>query len=626
MKSIFNNSLLAPAHVPKKPCSREPLELLAPDIEVAFHDADTPGLIPISALNAPLTMTFKVWPGAIKGYGYQLCFNGKNSGPIGIILDSHTPGDILTLDIPTELLTEGFHNVQYMVVNPTNQVEEYSTVFRIQIDKTPPGAPELAAIQFPAEVQNGLTAAELENLGGKLDVQIAGYTIMRKHDLIQTWWGGVKGPTAIVNEDDMGLNKVVVTFTRDFLASVGEGEHLVCYQVFDRAGNPSMFSNAVPLTLRLQEIPLDYPAPVIDSTVGDLIDYVEAQTGVLVDIPHYSGAAALDHIQLFWGDNNPLLPVILPDGDENEDIVMTLRVPFEVIALQPEGKVRVHYEVSRREELVGTSLSTEIDVFANLPFLQPLESLIVQGTSVENPNKIDNFIDEDDYELSGRGIVTWNDGLAIGDDLNLHWGDQTKPQWYQIRSSDLTQSKDLILPIDGDIIRTQGTGAAIPVYFTVTRSGNPNPVVAPMQHVVVRSKEEQPGGPDGLNGPTFNLTSNGVLGPNENPDGAWVTIAPYINIAEGQRINFTFKGFDVSNNPIEAATYTATRKLDEVEGVEGYAFKVPYINTRLICTGFAEASYTVNPVEDSNQSPANSVITRVVVNMLSPSEITCLTR
>lgn len=626
MNNTFKNVSPTPVRFSKKRYRDLPLELAAPDIAEAFHDQDTPGLIPIAYLNAPLTVTLEVWPGAIPGYTYQLIFDNTKVEPMKFILESDKPGDILTLEIPTEHFSEGFHNVQYLITNPDNQTEALSDNFRIQIDKTPPGAPELAAIQFPPEIQNGLTAAELDELGGKLDVQIAGYTGMRKHDFIQTWWGDTEGPTAVVNEDDMGLDKVVITFTRDFLNGIGEGEQLVKYQIFDRAGNASMFSNPVPVTLKLQDLPSNYPAPVIDPAAGDLIDYTEAKAGVLVDIPHYPGAAALDHIQLFWGDDNPLLPVIVPAGDENEDIVMTLRVPYEAIMRTPEGKVSVHYEVSRKDEITGFSLYTDIDVFAVLPLPAPLDSLIIQGTSVANPNKDDNFIDEDDYELNGRGIVGWNTDLAISDDLNLYWGDQVKLQWYQIKSSDIANQKDLIIPIDGDIMRSQGTGAAIPVHFTVTRAGNPNPVKSPVQPVTVRSKEEQPGGSDGLNGPTFNLTPNGVLGPNENPDGAYVTVAPYTNIAEGQRITFTFKGFDTSNNPIESATYVATRKLDEIDSVEGYKFKVPYINTRRICTGFAEASYTVNPVEGSNQSPANSRTTRVVVNMLNPIEITCYLR
>ncbi|WP_122377907.1 hypothetical protein, partial [Pseudomonas cannabina] len=407
---------------------------------------------------------------------------------------------------------------------------------------------------------------------------------------------------------------------------LGENENLVCYQVIDRAGNPSILSNTVPVKLRLQELPSNYPAPVIDQVVGDQVDYTEAQAGVLVDIPHYPGAAALDNIQLFWGINNPLTPVPVAPGDENESVILTLKLPFEAIARGPQGNTAVHYEVFRNEEEAGTSLDTHIDVFTTLPFAEPLKNVTVQGTSLQSPNTQDNFIDEDDYELNGRGLVSWNSGFEVNDNLNLYWGSQVKQQWYQIKSGDVTAERDLIITIDNELMRLQGTGAAIPVYFTVARTGNPNTVTSPVQPVTVRSREEQPGGQEGLTGPAFNLTSNGVLGPNENPNGADVKVSTYTNIAEGQRVTLTFKGFDDFNNPIEAATYVATRKLDEVDVQQGHIFTVPLINTLRICTGFAEATYTVEPVEGSNQSPANSTTTRVIVHMLRPTDFTCLSR
>ncbi|MFH7572496.1 hypothetical protein VSS95_31135, partial [Pseudomonas syringae pv. tagetis] len=77
--------------------------------------------------------------------------------------------------------------------------------------------------------------AELEQIARHPAVQIAGYTGIATHDLIQTRWGDTLGPNALVNENDMGLDKVVVTFTREFLESLGPDEKQVCYKVVDRA-------------------------------------------------------------------------------------------------------------------------------------------------------------------------------------------------------------------------------------------------------------------------------------------------------------------------------------------------------------------------------------------------------
>ncbi len=597
-----------------------------PDVPVAFHDEDTPGLLPVAALENPVVVTLKVWPAARPTFAYQLVWNNEAQGPIKFILDDEKPGDPLTLEIPVRLLSEGIHTLQYRTVNPFSEVANRSFPYSVVIDKTEPGSPELSQIQFPPEVQNGLTAAELAQLGGKLEAHIAGYTGMAKHDHIQTLWGETEGPNADVDEDDMGLNQVTVTFTKDFLESLGEEEQLVTYRVRDRAGNLSIESNPVPVTLRLQEIPSDFPAPIIDPALGDLIDHAEAQIGVQVDIPHYEGASALDQIRLFWGESNPMLPVSLPPGNEDEDIVVSLRVPFDTINALPAGEVNVSYEVSRQNEVVGNSITSTVDVFLTLPITTPLTVLTIQGTSVENPDTTDNFIDEDDYELNARGIVTWNSDFQVSDDLNLYWGEQRKPQWYQIKASDVSAAKNLIIPIDNDILKLQGTGVEIPVYFTLTRTGNPNAAKAPIQQVVVRSKEELPGGPDGLEGPPFRLNSGGYIAPVLNPNGADLIVAPYINIAKDQKVTLTFKGFDDDNNPIEVSNYTAARELDEFDIVDGYTFTVPYRNLRMICTGFAEASIKVEPPPGSNQSAVSSTVTRAPVHMLDSAELTCTFR
>jgi hypothetical protein len=599
------------------------LDLDAPDVKVAFHDEDNPGLLPISVLGNPVTVDLFVWPGARPGYIYQLVWDSVALGPEQQISDTDQPGDPLTLEIPVDALVEGAHELRYRVYNPVAQVESLSDIFNIVVDLTAPGEPQLAPMEFPIEVQGGLTSAELTQLGNRLDVQIAGYTGMAKHDDIQTHWGAVAGPRVTVSADDMGLNKVVVTFTRDFLEQIGSDEQPVKYVVTDRAGNVSIDSDSARITLLLEEVLTDLPAPIIDLAVGDLVDYAEALMGIKVDIPHYVGASAFDEIKLYWGTNNPMLAVQLPPGNEDDDPVLSLMVPYETINVTPIGTVEVNYEVSRQGKLVGTSLPDVIDVFLDVPIPEPLGVLTIQGTSVSNPNLTDNFIDEDDYELNGRAIVTWKKDFAVSDDLNLFWGEQQQPQWYQIRVADVTAAKDLIIPIDNALMKDQGTGAEIPVYFTVTRNGNPNTSKSPTQTVVVRSKEELPGGIDGLNGPTFNTNSVGVVGPNENPNGADVTIAPYTNIDNDQKLFFTFKGFDDDNNPIPAADYSSTRELDDLDVINGYVFRVPYRNLRTVCSGFGEAYFRVEPSDGSNQSPANSKVTRVQINMLNPVEITC---
>lgn len=598
-------------------------QLDAPDIPAAFHDDDTPGLLPIEILSAPVNVEFQVWAAARPGFTYQLVWDGDLKGSEFEINESHQPGDPLTLEIPLEYLTEGRHSVAYRTFNPVSFVANISDAFSIDIDKSAPGSPELAAVQFPREVEGGLTAAELAALGGKLVAHIAGYTGMAKHDSVRISWGDQVLPDIKVDENDMGLNKIEVSFDRAFLETLDEEEQQVTYKVYDRAGNVSIESNAAAIIVNLTEIPTDFPAPVIDPNVGSLIDYSEAKSGVQIQIPAYSDPAALDQIQVFWGASYPMIPVVVPPGSEGEAVVLTLRVPFETINQTPFATVEISYSVTRNGKPIGSSLSSAVDVFLQLPIPLPLSELTVQGTSIENPNTEDNFIDEDDFELNGRGIVKWNEHFQLGDDINLFWGMQYQAQWYQIKSSDITAEADITIPIDNVIMQSQGTGAEIPVHFTVTRAGNPNPSKSQSQFVTVRSKGELPGGSDGLPGPIFNLNSAGVIAPILNPNGAEIYVTPYLNIAAGQILTLTFSGFDDDNNIIEAASYTAFRGLDDQDVANGFTFKVPYVKLRTICTGFAEATLRVDPVAGSNQSPATSKLTRAPVHMLDSIELSC---
>ncbi|MFY1667506.1 hypothetical protein [Pseudomonas sp. Pseu.R1] len=601
----------------------DPIQLAAPDIAVAFHDTDSLGLIPISELSAPLTVDLKVWEAAEEDYTYQLVWDTQRHGVEKLITSTEKPGDPLTLEIPVELMTQGVHALQYRTYSPFSDSENFSDIFPVIIDTTAPGKPVLAGILFPPEVQDGLTAAELDALGGQLETTVPGYTGMAKHDLIKTYWGDIEGPSAVVTESDMGLNKVTLVFSKDFLQSITPGTHPVRFTATDRAGNVSDESVTVDVLLLLEELPANYPAPVVDPTLGDLIDYIEAKPGVQVNIPHYPGAAAYDQITLSWGAGLQMLPVQLLPGDENEEIVLSLRVPFEIIALNPIGTIAITYNVTRLNRPAGSSLSTSVEVHATLPVPEPILPPIIQGTSLGNPNVDDNFIDEDDYELNGRVIIKWNSAFQTNDDIHLYWGDQQQRQWYQINPSDVTAARDLTIPVANAIIKAQGTGSEIPVRYSIARVGNPNLANSLTQNITVRSKEDLPGGTDGIEGPTFKLNPAGYISQSVAPDGTTGVVSPYVNIAQGQKLFFTFKGFDRNNIPIEAATFLDSRILDDQDVVKGYGFKVPYNILRTICRGFCEAYIRVEPAPGSNQSSVTSKTTRVGVEMRQSSEAVC---
>jgi hypothetical protein len=597
---------------------QDPRELEAPLVPAAFHDADDEGLLPISALGQPVRLELKVWDAANPGDRYQLVWHENLAGEAKTI-GSEQPGADLFLEIPAALLLEGVHTAGYHTRNSENGTVGLSPTVRVEVDLTPPGRPQLGPIKLPPEVEGGLTSAELTQLGDQLEIEIGSYTGMRRHDVVRTFWGAVEGPGAVVTRDDMGLKRVLISYSRAFLESLGDFDGIVSYTVTDRAGNESARSLGAIVRLMLKEVPSNFPAPLIDPALGSLIDYAEAKAGVNVDIPHYPDAAALDLITLHWGEGNSSLPLVLPAGNEDEAIVLSITVPYETIAVLPEGSPNITYSVQRAGQPIGRSLAASIDVFLTLPVAEQLDAVIIQGTSITNPNTDDNFIDEDDYELNSRAIIAWKDDLQVSDDLNLYWGQEYIPQWYQIRTGDVSAQRDLIIPVPNSTMKNQGTGAAIPVRYSVTRYGNPNPANSLPQSVVVRSRAETPGGANGLDGPTFITNGNGVVGPIENPDGAPITIAPYLNIQRNQIVQLTFIAFDNDNNPVEAANFSGERELDANDIINGYTFTVPATHLKMICRGWGEAHFKVIPAPESNQSPATSRTTRVRINMSRPA-------
>jgi len=589
-------------------------ELEEPFVPAAFHDEDNEGLLPLSALTQPVRVELKVWEVAEPSDTYQVYWNNEEVGAKKTIIQGQNPGDPLFLEIPVENLVEGVHTLAYKTITFENNTVVLSASVPVEVDLTPPGRPQLGPIKLPPEVEGGLSSEELTELGNQLDVEIGSYTGMARHDVIRTYWGNVEGPGAVVDADDMGLQRVIISYSREFLESLGDFNGTVGYSVTDRAGNTSIRSLGVLVRLLLKDVPNDFPAPVIDPTLGDLIDYAEARAGVNVDIPHYPDAAALDLITLHWGDGNSSLPLPLPAGNEDEDIVLSITVPYETIAVIPEGRPNITYSINRAGQALGSSLVSSIDVHLALPISEPLDAPIIQGTSVTNPNMEDNFIDEDDYELNGRGIIKWKSEFQTSDDLDLYWGQEHIPQWYQIKNPDVIAQRDLIISIPNEIMKEQGTGAAIPVHYALRRFGNPNLVTSPKENVTVRSKEETPGGGD-LHGPVFVTNEHGVVGPIENPDGAPVTVTPYLNILRHQIVQFTFIGFDNDNNPVDAASFYDERELDANDIINGYTFQIPSTNLKRICIGWGEAHFKVIPPEGSNQSPATSRTTRVRINM-----------
>jgi hypothetical protein len=252
--------------------------LLAPTIPVALSD----GLLPITAVSHPVTVHLKVWADARVADTYQLLWDNVLTGLPKSITDTERPGDLLFLEVLPIDLVSGPHELAYQVRNPANGAKANSPAAYVEIDLTAPGNPLIAPIIFPISVQDGLTSTELEELGDVLEGIVPSYNDMKEGDVIRTYWGSIEGPTVAVDKDDMGLKKVVVQFTRDFLLTIGDIEVAVHYTVTDRAGNLSMDSEPSTVKLLLSVItPLPVPR-VKEANDDGTLDPIDTASGVTV--------------------------------------------------------------------------------------------------------------------------------------------------------------------------------------------------------------------------------------------------------------------------------------------------------------------------------------------------------
>ncbi len=477
----MNSSSNKPASNRADTNQRYETKLALPKVVDAIYDEDHQGLLPISALTKPIRVELAVWDQSASRDTYQLLWNHVLRGQAKIIT-TEQPGDPLFLEVPKPLQLEGIHSAAYRVTNVQNNAHEDSAPVRVEIDLTSPGLPQLEPIKFPEQVENGLTSAELTAMGNQLVAEVGRYTDMYQHDVIRTFWGDIEGPSVVVNRTDVELGRVHIICTREFLESLGDFNGMVTYTAMDRAGNISQPSLGTQFQSSVT-IPEDFPAPIIDPALGTLIDYAEACRGVLVDIPRYPGATAGDQITLYW-EGIASAPQFVAAGHEAE---VAFIVPYPTTATKPHGVAQVRYDVKRDGQLFGTSLHTNIEVFIIWPGPSDLAAPIIQGTSAK-PNALDNFIDEDDYELNSRAVIRWNPGFSINDELNLHWGHESFVQWYQVTANDISAQKDLVILIPQAIMKIGGSGSQIPVFYTLTRLGNPNPSKSPEQRVIVRRK------------------------------------------------------------------------------------------------------------------------------------------
>lgn len=426
-------------------------ELEAPDIPAALEN----GVLPIEFLDRPVIVKLKVWEGAQPHYTYQLLWDGMTAGPKKPILDSHLPGDELTLEIPIALLTEGVHTVAYETANPESQVMNTSKATRLEIDRTAPGNPHLGPILFPAFVDDGLTSDELENVHNVLRGSIAGYNGMKEGDVIRTYWNEVPGPITMVNKDDMGFQRVNVDFVRSFLETIGDIEAPVYYTVTDQAGNLSMNSQARLVKLQLSVLPV-LPVPTVKEANGDVLDPANTINGATVQIGTSANLAAGERITAQWQGpkGSDIREKIITAADVGK--VQELVFAAALVNANAGQTVAVSYTVNRLNGTVQQSAILALKVLdARIELPAPtMDTVGADGVVI--PSRIPE---------SGATVRVSYTGMSTGDSVVVNWRGATA---YDTPSQIVGGNTELQFTIAKALIVAS---SAATVTYTVTRAG-----------------------------------------------------------------------------------------------------------------------------------------------------------
>ena len=207
----------------------------APQVPIADP---TDGLLPVTALEAPVEVNILIWDTMQTGHFVQLMLDDKLVGQTRAKTEDEHPGDIISMYLDEKyLLDDGSHVLAFRVTNPENNVHEDSPITVLLVDRIAPGATLLAPAIFPRIM-----------FGEMLQGTIPGYAGMEPGDVIQTICNDVEGPMLAISPDHLTKHSIKIVFDRAFLDSLNSESVRISYHVTDRAGNRSIDAQAVDLT------------------------------------------------------------------------------------------------------------------------------------------------------------------------------------------------------------------------------------------------------------------------------------------------------------------------------------------------------------------------------------------
>jgi hypothetical protein len=531
-------------------------------------------------------------------------------------------------------LGEGLHAFKYKVTF-YNKEEAYSAPLVLRFDLFPPYR-STRPTAF-AEIET-VTDKRLGDLGDELLIPLPDYLDFQPQDRVRWYWTNLPpeedGTYPFLADQVVAGQREVLRISGDDVRRMGDGGCYTWYELYDKAGHFSKFSEFRRVSVALGQLPtvLHDPTVNVASAVdGYLVDQQDVNFGVKVHVRIPQHVKPTDMIRVLWGDQATSWEQL---GSTPEERIFPIAAGNILTEYGPgPGEVETHvkYQLMRGDELLG---EPGIDVYVNLETFGPIDPnpewpdpinkalplASIYGEVSDTENVLLLADAGEDVELRVRLFET----VQVNDKLVFYWdGGVISGADYTVQPGD---SVGTLITRVVPWLTIKGAGNGIKhVHYDVTRPGVHNPIKSRAQDVAVSAIDITPDAPDflGLN-PLGWLSCVSLFEDRANPHPLEPAIRVHVPNLRGRglqageniRMSWTVKeGYSESGDPIDAVKYEPTIPLtdDMIENgfiwyIEPYARYIApiYLTSR---DGFCRVTYSFTQAGDEVTSqPVQTVI------------------
>lgn len=393
---------------------------------------------------------------------------------------------IESLAVPKVLLQrDGPHNLRYRIRHYNGDYEN-SPVVSVIVDGTEPWPDqEPPPLLMPA---GPITDETLQNNPDGIVAIIPDYARRQEGDWVIWWWSSLPIPEDPTQIEIAGQAPVTGTppqfrVRTETIIENGDGGCFITYALMDKALNRSRIGVYTPMDVALGQLPNDLARPRVPLAEGDgLIDLMDANIGVVVEIPLYEGWKDKDRIKVTWGST------VLPAHEvgPNPDFPLMVRVPSAVLK-------------SEYGDVVGgvsTTVSYQV-LRGTVPFDSPTESVMVDFSYIGpprpdpdetwpdpvNPNlgqldtygkasQLFNELTPEDKGLPAEQNILLYEGAKADDVIEFYWGGRLATT-YVVQGFE-SPGEEIGVEVGWDIIEAVGNGPEVPVHYRIGAPGSPN--------------------------------------------------------------------------------------------------------------------------------------------------------